>query len=180
LVDAQAATPALLSALDHAGIRFVTNALPGRSERWHPIGGRPGKRWWTNDGLTPPERLRASARLLAPAAEMAAACWQEIGAKRPSVPRLREDTFDSGLTLAAATALGTIAWELWRERETTSPPLALARFHDFEARIRVDGGTVRVLLPLGRRFFDLSEHGLLEDVAGVPWFGGRIVQFRSG
>jgi hypothetical protein len=39
---------------------------------------------------------------------------------------------------------------------------------------------VRVHLPLGRRYLDLHEHGLLDDVPDVPWFDGRVLQFSGG
>jgi hypothetical protein len=56
----------------------------------------------------------------------------------------------------------------------------LDRFADFEALVRADAASVTVSLPMGRRFLDLQAHGLLADVRDVPWFGGRILQFRSG
>jgi hypothetical protein len=180
LVSASAASPETLAALDGAKVRFVTDAAPCRNENWRAVRGRPGEAWWSNDPLAADERLAAAGRLLAPAAEEADAFWQAIGAARPSVPRAADESCDNTLTLAAGLALGSIAWELWRQRETTSPQLALARFHDFGARIRVDTESVRVALPLGQRFRDLYEHGFLDDVNGVPWFGGRVLCFASG
>jgi hypothetical protein len=88
--------------------------------------------------------------------------------------------FDRALTLAVTTALGSIAWELWHKRETTSPQLALQRFQDLSARIRIDAKAVHVHLPLGRRFWDLLEKDLLNDVRDVPWLGGRVLTFASG
>jgi hypothetical protein len=32
---------------------------------------------------------------------------------------------------------------------------------------------------LGRRFLDLREHGLLKDIAGVPWWDGRPIEFAE-
>jgi hypothetical protein len=179
LVPAVAAAPATLAALARAQLRFVTDAPPCRGEHWRIVRGHPGESWWSNDELTPDARLATAARRMPQASDAATACWHAIGIERPSVPR-RSDACDDSLTLAASLALGSMAWELWREREPTSPQLALARFHDLDARIRVDPTSVRVLLPMGRRFFDLREHRLLDDVEGVPWFGGRILRFASG
>ena len=43
---------------------------------------------------------------------------------------------ERSVTLAAALALGTLAWTLWRGRELTTPLLALERFGDLGARVR--------------------------------------------
>jgi hypothetical protein len=180
LVAASAASPEVLAALDAAQLRFATDAAPCRNENWRAVRGRPGEAWRSNDMLASDERLAAAAWRLAPAAEAADEFWRAIGAERPSVPRAANESCDWTLTLAAGLALGSIAWELWREREPTSPQLTLARFHDFGARVRVDATSVRVSLPLGRRFSDLYQHGFLADVNNVPWFGGRVLRFASG
>ena len=180
LVAASAASPEVLAALDAAQLRFVTDAAPCRNENWRAVHGRPGEAWRSNDTLGSDERLAAAARRLAPAAEAADEFWRAIGDERPSVPRAANQSCDRALTLAAGLALGSIAWELWRERESVSPQLTLARFHDFGARVRVDSTSVRVSLPLGRRFSDLYQHGFLADVNNVPWFGGRVLHFASG
>jgi len=99
---------------------------------------------------------------------------------RPAVPRASNEACEAALTLAAGLALGSIGWELRREREAPSPQAALARFADLDARIRVDPAKVCVLLPLGQRFFDLRAGGFLNDVHDVPWFGGRVLQLTSG
>ena len=180
LVSAAAASPETLAALDAEKVRFITDAALSRNESWRAVHGRPGEAWWSNDTLAGDERLAAAARRLAPAVDEADAFWQSIGAERPSVPRAANESCDNTLTLAAGLALGGIAWELWREREPTSPQLALTRFHDLDARIRVDAASVRVALPRGRRFDDLHAHGFLDDLSGVPWFGGRVLSFASG
>ena len=87
---------------------------------------------------------------------------------------------ERSLALAAALALGTIAWTLWREREAVTPLLALQRFADLDARVSYRPDRVQVHLPLGRRFIDLKQGGLLEDIADVPWFGGRPLRFAQG
>ena len=65
-------------------------------------------------------------------------------------------------------------------REGRAPGLALSRFADFDGIVRADARDVTVSLPLGRRFFDLREHGFLDDVRALPWFGGRTLRFQSG
>jgi hypothetical protein len=73
-----------------------------------------------------------------------------------------------------------LSWNLWNDTGDTDPLLAIERFGDLEARVRFSPGEVVVKLPLGKRSMDLSRHGLLDDVPGVPWFGGRVVRFSGG
>jgi hypothetical protein len=180
LVPTDAAAPALLSALEAAEIRFVTDAPPCRGERWVPVSIKAGERWWSNDSLTAEPRLAIAGVRLADAAELADESWQALAIDRPALPRQTGDAFDTALTLAAGLSLGSIAWELWQDHEPTALPLTFSRFRDLEARVRVDAERVSVLLPLGRRFFDLRDHGFLDDVHGIPWFGGRVLAFTSG
>ncbi|CAB3778786.1 hypothetical protein LMG28614_00732 [Paraburkholderia ultramafica] len=180
LIPVDVATPSVLHALDAASIRFVTDAPPCRGERWRRVAGKGRECWWTNDTLMAEERLAAAGRRLAEATELADASWQALGVERPSVPRQAGDAFDRCVTLAAGLALGSIAWELWWDREPTAPPLALNRFRDLGGLMRVNAESVRILLPLGRRFFDLRDHGFLDDVHDIPWFDGRVLCFSSG
>ena len=84
------------------------------------------------------------------------------------------------MMLAAAVALADLSWALWKDLGDTDPLLAIERFGDLEARVRFSPGEVLVKLPLGKRSMDLSRHGLLDDVTGVPWYGGRVVRFSGG
>ena len=88
--------------------------------------------------------------------------------------------FERTLTLAASVAAGMVAWDLWRDRERTTPLLALQRFGDLDARVRFDDEAVRVRLPLGRRHQELSRGGLLAPVRDLPWLEGRRVEFSGG
>jgi hypothetical protein len=106
--------------------------------------------------------------------------WIALATDRPSLPAGCDRAVERTLVLAAALAWGTIAWTLWRGREPVTPLLALQRFADLEARVRFRRDFVQVRLPLGRRLSDLKEHGLLADVAVVPWLGGRVLQFSGG
>jgi hypothetical protein len=82
--------------------------------------------------------------------------------------------------IAASLALGTISWMLWRDRETTTPLLALERFGNLPARVRFTSRSVQLNLPLGRRQQDLREHGFLADLHDVPWLEGRKIEFLGG
>ena len=170
---APAAAGALRDLAD-AGATFVVAAPPGRGERWRRLPGR----LWTND-----HEDRALARHASgyrQATELAAGLTQALAGERAAVPLAAGPALGRSLLLAAGLGLGTLAWTLWREREPTDPLLALERFADLSARVSFDQDRVRVRLPLGPRHSDLSAHGLLADVHGVPWFGGRFVEFSGG
>lgn len=179
LVAAAVATPGVLAALDALGVRFVTDAPPCRGEAWRrlPRRERAGLEMWTND---PHAEAGGFAEVLTDAPELAGASWQAIAHDRPAIARGVDRDFETALGLAASLALGSMAWELWRERETVAPDLALARFADLDGLVRADAASVTVRLPLGRRFFDLRDHGFLAELHGVPWFGGRVLRFDSG
>lgn len=70
----------------------------------------------------------------------------------------------------AGTALGSLALELWGE--DADALLALTRLRGLEARVEVDD-RVRVGLPRGQRWLDLSRIGLL-DTWPVPWAAGGV------
>ncbi len=171
LVPLATVDAAPLARLHAAGFRFITDAPPTRHETWRALRQPPDYRFWTNDGTTPEHRLIALASHLAVAEEETATLWQALAVQRPSVPLASEQALDRSLSLAAAAALGTIAWMLWREREPVAPYLAIDRFYDLDARVTVDRDTVRVRLPLGRRSQDLYEHGLLSERPGCPLVG---------
>ena len=169
----ESAETTLLTALDAAGVEFVTPARPVRGERWRPVAGSRSPRLFTNGrthSFQPPtdESVRN-----------AMDSWEQMQ-RRPLPGRPTDPALDRGLALAAALALGTIAWELWRLREASHPALALARFGDLEGTVRFESDRVRVRLPLGKRFRDLEAAGFLDDVPGVPWLGSRPVVFSGG
>ncbi len=99
---------------------------------------------------------------------------------RCAVPLAPDATLERSLSLAAMLALGTIAWELWPAHVPSDALLTLERMGDIEARVEWEPGSVRVKLPLGRRHRELYEHGLLVDVAEVPWFGNRVLEVTGG
>jgi hypothetical protein len=163
-----------LAELADAGISFVVAAPPARGELWRrlPHG------LWTNDYENPD--LACYAGGYQQAVDLAAEMIRALAGERAAVPLTDGPALGRSLLLAAGLGLGTLAWTLWREREPADPLLALERFADLSARVSFEQDRVRVRLPLGPRHSDLSAHGLLADVPGVPWFGGRVVEFSGG
>ena len=169
--------PAALGALrglTAAGATFVVATPPGRGERWRRL---PPHRLWTN-GDDP--ALARHAAGYQQATDLAAGLVRALATERAAVPLAAGAALGRSLLLAAGLGLGTLAWTLWREREPTDPLLALERFADLSALVSFEPHRVRVRLPLGPRHADLSAHGLLADVPGVPWLGGRVVEFSGG
>ena len=94
--------------------------------------------------------------------------------------RAPHSAIEDSLGLAVTASLASISHELWPQHERSGPLLALERFEDLTGRVGFEERTVRVHLPLGQRFFDLRDSGLLENLDGVPWLGGRVVCFEGG
>jgi hypothetical protein len=150
-----------LRALADAGVPMAAEAAPSRGERW--------------------TRLPRSGPFDLPL--VTADLAELVGelTRRPAVPReSSEPALERSVTLTAAVALGTLSWLLWRHRERPVPQLALARLGDLGGLVRFGTEAVDVRLPLGRRRADLLERGLLADVPGVPWLGGRTLTFGGG
>jgi hypothetical protein len=164
-----------LRGLTEAGASFVVATPPGRGERWRRL---PPHRLWTNDHDDPALARHASG--YRQAVDLAAQLMQALTKDRAAVPLSASPALGRSLLLAAGLGLGTLAWTLWREHEPTDPLLALERFSDLSARVSFEPHRVRVRLPLGPRHSDLSARGLLADVPGVPWLGGRVVEFSGG
>ncbi len=179
LVPASSAGGGLLTRLDTEGYRFITDTPPTRGERWKRFHRLPHERWCTNDAHAPEGPLVASARKLASAHQSLDTTWEEL-ALRPCVTPGDGGALETSLMLSAAVALADISWNLWKDSGDTDPMLAIERFSDLDARVRFSPGEVLIKLPRGKRSIDLSRHGLLDDVAGVPWFGGRVVRFSGG
>ena len=61
--------------------------------------------------------------------------------------------------------------------------MKLVLFNEGRPGVWTERGIVdvsKVALPLGRRHQELLDHGLLAPVDGVPWLGGRRVEFGGG
>jgi hypothetical protein len=163
-----------LRGLADGGASFVVATPPARSERWRRL---PPHQLWTNSD---DPALARHAGGYQQTVDLATELAQALAAERAAVPLAGEPALSRSLLLAAGLGLGTLAWTLWREREPADPLLALERFADLSAQVSFEQDRVRVRLPLGPRHSDLSAHGLLADVPGVPWFGGRVVEFSGG
>jgi hypothetical protein len=92
----------------------------------------------------------------------------------------RPPTLERSLILAAGAALASIAWSLWGSDEPTDPLLALERLGSLDAVVHDDTEVVRVVLPLGGRYFALHDHGLLGEIPALPWLGGQAVEIVGG
>ena len=180
LIQRKFADVELLRELHASGFRFITDAPPTRGEPWRELRRLNPQRWYSNDLAGKEATLIRAAEQLAEASDEAELMWQALHIDRPSIPTDRHSELERTLTLAASLALGTISWELWRNRETPTPILTLERFGNLEARVRCSSTAVHVQLPLGQRQRDLYEHGLLADVHEIPWLDGRTVEFFGG
>jgi hypothetical protein len=180
LISREATDPALLEAVHNAGITFLLDLPPIRQESWQRVQLGPKTIAWTNHPLpSSPDLLRAALQL-AQASEESSTLWQELGLSRISAVHPASLELDRSLTLAAATALGAIAWRLWRKRGRNTPQLVLERFADLDAHIHFAVNSLTVRLPLGRRHQELSEHGFLSPIDDLPWLAGRRVEFTGG
>jgi hypothetical protein len=179
LLSGGTALPQLLRDLDAAGVPFVSPVPPTRDEPWRRVQQGPRVLGWTNHPAPASEPLLRAARDLTTAADEADALCAALAA-RPSVVRAQSAALDRSLTLAAALAMGMIAWTLWRARSRTTPQLVLERFCDLDARVRFDSASILVRLPLGRRHRELSESGLLASLDDIPWLDRRRVEFGGG
>jgi hypothetical protein len=180
LVPAACAGGGLLAQLDAMGMRFVTDAAPTRHESWRCLRPAARERWWTNDDAGPEGPLVQAGRKLEMSAEALAACWSQLAVLRRAVTPGDGGPLEMSLALAAAVALADLSWTLWQDAGATDGLLALQRFGDLDARVRIADDDILVKIPLGKRAFDLAAHGCLADVRGVPWFGGRVLRFSGG
>jgi hypothetical protein len=180
LVQQASAHVETLRALNGAGFRFVTDAPPTRGETWREVRHPGHERLYTNDRETKSSRLAGVAESMSQMAEQVDILWNALSLQRPAIPTARDSQLELTLTMAASLALGTISWVLWRDRETTTPLLALERFGNLPARVRFTSNSVQLNLPLGRRQQDLREHGFLADLHDVPWLDGRKIEFLGG
>ncbi|URM88807.1 hypothetical protein LUW75_00850 [Streptomyces sp. MRC013] len=168
--------PGTLRELASADVPFLTGVRPLRGD---PATRLPWRTplWTGTAGRGPDLRLAAE---LPGHADRLAGLVAALVAERRAVPLARYGELERTVTLAAALGLSTIAWTLWRDRETPDPLLALDRFADLEATVRFESAAVRVRVPMGRRHADLLRGGLLADVPDVAWLGGRTLTFSGG
>ncbi|QBX35181.1 hypothetical protein E4191_11100 [Paracoccus liaowanqingii] len=175
-------------ALDAAGLAILAEgpALPG--ERAVTVAGPDG---WRGHA-TPATRLSSGlrARLAADAALVARAdqIWHGLDAGAPLVMGATDQDPARALsevsTLLAGFALADIGWSLFRHDPASwadpDPLLVRGRFADLAGWLEVGARRITVVLPLGRRAFDLRDAGLLGTVGALPWLPGRDLAFRVG
>ncbi|MGW0768975.1 hypothetical protein [Streptomyces sp. NPDC002676] len=168
--------PGSLRELDSAGVPFLTGVRPLRGD---PVARLPWRTpLWTGAAQQLPDPHLAAE--LPGHADRFANLVTALVAERRAVPLAQDSGLERSVTLAATLGLATIAWTLWRDRETPDPLLALDRFADLEATVRFEPDAVRVRVPMGRRHADLLRGGLLADVPDVAWLGGRTLTFSGG
>ncbi|GII84252.1 hypothetical protein Ssi03_22420 [Sphaerisporangium siamense] len=167
--------PGCLRDLAEAGVPFVTALRPLRGD---PVTRLPWRApVWAAEGARVEPRLATE---LPGHAGRLGGLVRALVAERRAAPLAARDDLERTVTLAAGLGLATIAWMLWRDRETPDPVVALTRFADLDATVRFERDAVRVRVPLGRRHADLLRAGLLADVPGVVWLGGRTLTFSGG
>lgn len=168
--------PGTLRELASAGVAFLTGVRPLRGD---PVTRLP----WRTPLWTGAAQQLSEPRLAAELpghADRFASLVTALATERRAVPLAQDSGLERTVTLAAGLGLATIAWRLWRGRETPDPLLALSRFADLEATVRFEPDAVRVRVPMGRRHTDLLRGGLLADVPDVVWLGGRTLTFSGG
>lgn len=176
-VPAAFAAREVFDAIDYANARFITDAPLSRGETWRSFASS-ARRLYTNDTAMPSGKLAAQTIHIDSALALAAELVEVLSA-RPAIPREPLTAFDATCTLAATAALADIGARLF-PAEPTTPVLALTRFCDLEARVTFERERVRVRVPLGRRHAELFRHGILCELANVPWLHGRIVDMGGG
>lgn len=139
-----------------------------------------GARLWTSIHGAQRGRARALAERGADLCEAALANWTAVQDERPAQRPGVDAGFENSLSLAASFALSAIAWTLWHPRPRATALAAIEHFADLDARVCVTPDRVHVKLPMGRRAWDLRDHGLLADMREVPWLGARTVIFGVG
>ncbi|NHZ89623.1 hypothetical protein F2P45_11450 [Massilia sp. CCM 8733] len=167
----------LPEALGRRGLRAIAMGASPRAAGWRSA----GDGLWTNEPLLRRHSAQLH-RVFDEAHELITATHSEFIEQRPLVLPNRGHicrAAEFSITLALCSALGDLADTLWREREPTQPLLALRRFGDLGGTVSIEEGRVLVRPALGRRFMDLSEHGLLRDIVDIPWWPGRRIEFAG-
>ena len=184
-------SPIYLPGEDRASLDRLAAALcpgaPGRGEAWATVH---GPRGWIGATTMEPARAAAAARhvpWLEEGIDRARASWAVLS--RPALPvpeaaLVGLALLRRALGVLAGFALSEIGLALAR-RDAASwadpdPLLVIERFASLAGEIVVEPRRVTVTLPMGRRFTDLRDAGLLATLAGIPWWPGRRIDFTGG
>ena len=171
LVTRDAATPALIAALDRREHGYVTDAPPGRGEQAQRLHGYSGL--WSCAHDMPDARIASAAAQFERLCEVASSGLARL------LPEPTPDALANIASLSAAMGLGLLGWKLWREHEQPSPQLALDRLASLDGTARFTPDAIEIRPAVGRRYLDLKRHGALAEIPGVPWLGGRLIRFSG-
>ena len=178
-VPAKSATAKHFDALDELQIPYASDGHPGVRASCASFVARDGTRLWISTHGAQQGRARGLAGRGTSLVEAALINWNALHERSAQRSGL-DASFEISLSLAAGFALSALAWTLWRHRARATALAALENFADLDARVRITPERVHVVLPMGRRAWDLRDHGLLGDVHDVPWLGARTVTFGVG
>lgn len=171
LIAREAATPALIAALNQREQAFVTDAPPGRGERAKQLRGHKGM--WCSAHDTSDARIASAATQFEMLVDASGSSLARL------LPQPEPDALAITACLSAAMGLGLLGWKLWHEREQPSPLLALDRLASLDGTARLTAGALEIRPAVGRRYLDLKHHDALAEIQGVPWLGGRRIRFSG-
>lgn len=171
LVTRDAATPALIAALDRREHGYVTDAPPGRGEQAQRLRGHSGL--WSCAHDMPDARIASAAARFEELCEAASSGLARL------LPEPSPGALAINACLSAAMGLGLLGWKLWREHEQPSPLLALDRLASLDGTARFTADAIEIRPAVGRRYLDLKCQGALAEIPGVPWLGGRSIRFSG-
>ncbi len=176
-----------LEMLREVGWPALCHGTPSSGERFTQLTGPRGWQGMASVAQDALGTLPASWPRLSQAAFRAEALWEALTLDRRLTAAAAERdaaTIELASAAIAGFALADIAYRLSRHNEAAwqdpDPLLTTERFADLNARIDVDAADVMVTLPLGRRFADLFEAGLLDAEHRLAWWGGRKLRIGGG
>lgn len=180
--------PAVWDTLEAAGLPVMAEGPPVGGERAVPIVGPRGWRGRATRVVRRSHGLGAQLATDAATANRAANVWRTLGPEAPLVARPADSAttrrLDELATLLAGFALAEMGWVLWRRDPASwtepDPLLVRERFADLSGWVELGHRRITVALPLGRRFSDLRDTGLLDTVAGLPGWPHHAIAFRGG
>ncbi len=182
MIDDSVSDQGVLSGLSELHLRFLIGVPPGREDHWRPVDRK--RTLWTNDLEAPASLLQKHSGKRSELVDSAHLLTTELLNHRPCFARKHQSKpqfqLEQSLALASASALGTIAYELWGADELTDPVQAVYRLGNWSGKVEFKKDLVVVKPMMGRRYQALYEKGLLRDVTDLPWFHGRKLVFSGG
>jgi hypothetical protein len=174
--------------IEKAELPAVAEGPALRSERATVVAGPGGWRGHATSAVRLSPRLRARLPGDAAAAARAADVWQALTRDTSLVAAPADDArtraLDELAALLAGFALADMGWRLARRDPASwaepDPLVVRDRFADFSGWLELGATRITIALPLGRRFTDLRDVGLLDTVRTPRWWPGREIGFRGG